>query len=435
MDTILQGISQDWLNIIYSGETKSKLDSIYSKLKNVSNITPQQKDWFNWCRYTELKDINVVILGQDPFHKEGWAHGLSFSCLGSIPPSLRNIYKCLLKSECIETMPDHGNLTSWAKQGILLLNASLSTLIGKAGANINLWKPYVELIIQKIGQYHYDNNKQLIFLLWGNFAQSFIDIIDDDYHICLTSIHPSPLAQNTAEERKFVNCDHFNEVNEFLDTEGITIDWNPKQEKQKVNEIKEKLFDCAEEILDMGSHHHIAFTDGSCYPNVKNDNARGGYSSIFVSGPYSDKCVYGNLNITNFNASNIRAEGMAIIRTLEKVKDCQQPWKKLTIITDCEFWINMIEKYMPKWNKATFKEKSNSDLTQRLWVVYNEIKDKGDVTLMHMKSHGKDGWQNYEDGTFERFCFDQNDYADQMCSYARKRMQPSEEVFDDISYD
>lgn len=453
MDDILQGISPNWLNIIYSGKTKSTLDYIYNKLKDKKNVTPNQKDWFNWCRYTELSDVHVIILGQDPYHKEGCAHGLSFSCLKGIPPSLRNIYKCLIKNQCISGMPTHGNLTSWSDQGVLLLNSSLSTMVGNAGSHMTLWKPYIDLVIQNIGKYHYDNNKQLIFLLWGSFAQSFINIIDDDYHICLTSIHPSPLAQNTTDEKKFINCNHFTFINEYLNRDGFKINWLPTDVKSsnkeiniknnyttdnKENSIKtttKKNFDSFDEILDIGQHHHISFTDGSCYPNIKNNSARGGYSAIFVSGPYVDKCVYGNLNITIHNASNIRAEGMAIIRTLELVKECKHPWKKLTIISDCKFWIDMIENYMPKWKKEKFKEKANPDLTTRMWIVYNEVKEKGDIILLHMKSHGKDGWQHYADGTFERFCFTQNDYADKMCGHARKKMQPSSEIFEDISYE
>lgn len=190
----------------------------------------------------------------------------------------------------------------------------------------------------------------------------------------------------------------------------------------------------AKSILDIQTSHHIAFTDGSCHPNNKSKKSRGGYASVFVSGPFLDKCLYGNLNISEHNASNIRAEGMAILKTLEVIKECKEKCDKITIVTDCMFWIDMIENYMPKWTTAKFKEKANPDLTHDIWVTYNEVKKNSEINLVHMKSHGKDKWQNCEDGSYNKFCFDQNDFADKMCSYARKELSPSEYKFENITY-
>ena len=193
-------------------------------------------------------------------------------------------------------------------------------------------------------------------------------------------------------------------------------------------------YDDAESILDIQTSHHIAFTDGSCHPNNKSKKSRGGYASVFVSGPFLDKCLYGNLDISKYNASNIRAEGMAILKTLDVIKKCKKKCDKITIVTDCMFWIDMIENYMPKWNTAKFKEKANPDLTHDIWVIYNELKKNSEINLVHMKSHGKDNWQNCEDGSYNKFCFDQNDFADKMCSYARKELSPSEYKFENITY-
>ena len=459
-ESILNGISQEWLNIIYNGETKEHLDSIYNKLKYVKNSTPDKKDWFNWARLTKLENIRIVILGQDPYPKQGWAHGLSFSCLhSSIPPSLKNIYKALINTKCIDTMPDNGDLTSWAEQGVLLLNSSLSTLIGTSCSHMKIWIDYIHLVIKGICKYHYDNNNQLIFLLWGSFAQAFVEIIDDDYHICLNSIHPSPLAQNVINERKFINCNHFKWVNEFLEDDGANpINWMPQKinivvpnvERNVVvqtivvpneqkntalqNTEKNAVYDDAESIIGLSSTKHVIFTDGSCFPNNKSKLSRGGYATVFVSGPFKDTCLYGNLDISVENASNIRAEGMAIIRALELVRDCELPWNKCDIISDCKFWIDMIDTYMPRWNKSKFNEKSNPDLTLRMWLVYNEVNEKGEIKFIHMKSHGKDGWQNCVDGSFEKFCFEQNKYADKMCGYARVNLQPTNELIEKMNY-
>jgi ribonuclease HI len=208
------------------------------------------------------------------------------------------------------------------------------------------------------------------------------------------------------------------------------------QSKSSTTESKSNttIFNEAASILDIKPLHHIAFTDGSCYPNNKSNLSRGGYAAVFVSGEFDDKCIYGNLDISIEHASNIRAEGMAIIRVLEIVRDCEEKWDKLTIVTDCEFWINMLTKYIPKWKKGAFNEKANPDMTKKIWIAYNEVKEKGIVKLMHMRSHNKDGWNKFPDGTFEKYCFEQNDYVDKMCGYARINLKPTDESFDDVEY-
>ena len=190
----------------------------------------------------------------------------------------------------------------------------------------------------------------------------------------------------------------------------------------------------AKTVLNINAAHHIAFTDGGCHPNNKSKESRAGYASIFVSGSLNDKCIYGNLSIIPVYASNIRAEGMAVIRVLETVNSTDN-WDKLTIITDCQHWINMIQHYMPKWDLEKFKEKANSDLTIRMWKAYNEVKKKGVVELKHIKSHNKNGWKEFADGTFEKFCYEQNNYADILCNYARKTLSPNEEITESVCYE
>ena len=183
-------------------------------------------------------------------------------------------------------------------------------------------------------------------------------------------------------------------------------------------------YDDAESILDIQTSHHIAFTDGSCHPNNKSKKSRGGYASVFVSGPFLDKCLYGNLDISKYNASNIRAEGMAILKTLDVIKKCKKKCDKITIVTDCMFWIDMIENYMPKWKTETFKKKQNTDLTEKIWMIYNEVLKKGEIFFIHVKSHNKDGWKTYKDGSFERYCYLKNDEVDKLCNYARLNLEP-----------
>ena len=194
------------------------------------------------------------------------------------------------------------------------------------------------------------------------------------------------------------------------------------------------MYNDAASILDIRPLHHIAFTDGSCNPNNKSISSVGGYAAVFVSGEFNDKCLYGNLDISVENASNIRAEGMAILRVLEVIRDCKKKWDKLTIVTDCEFWIKMLTTYIPKWKKATFEEKKNPDMTKKIWITYNEAKEKGEIKLMHMRSHNKDKWGNFADGTFEKYCFEQNDYVDKLCSYARLNLKSTDECFETVDY-
>jgi uracil-DNA glycosylase len=439
METVLENISSEWLNIIYRGETKDILDNIYESLELQTydnTITPTKCDWFNWCRLTPLTDIKAIILGQDVYPTPGQSHGLSFSSLGSIPKSLRNIYKCLLHCNAITQMPDHGNLTTWAEQGVLMLNIGLTTLTKKTGAHLKLWEKYTKIIISRICEYHYARCRKLIFMTWGKFAKKFNKHIDKDFHIILEWIHPASVAQNAKNKNlRFINCDHFSYVNTLLKSDGFDIiNWDSINPVPLVEEKKD-LYTNAETILGISRSHHIAFTDGSANPNNKSKLSRGGWSSCFVSGPLKDKLIYGNLNISTYYASNIRAEGYAIIRVLESINVCEESWTKVTIITDCMFWIDMVEKYMRRWNDEKFNEKSNPDLTKRLWFIYNEVSNKGDVNFMHIRSHNKDGWRDYESGTFEKFCYEQNDYVDKICNYARTVLNPSDETNTYIEYD
>lgn len=190
----------------------------------------------------------------------------------------------------------------------------------------------------------------------------------------------------------------------------------------------------ADVYLGISPKHHIVFTDGSCFPNDKSKDSRAGYAAVFVSGLYNDMNIYGNLDVSIEYASNIRAEGMAILRTMEKVNESKESIIKLTIITDCEFWVKMIQSYIPKWKKNEYKKKANPDMTIKMWVVYNELKEKGEVKFIHMKSHDKDGWSKYKSGTYERYCYEQNKYADELCGFARTNLNVKDEIFDPIKY-
>lgn len=175
---------------------------------------------FNALNLTPLPEVKVVIIGQDPYHGPGQAHGLSFSVpVGiKIPPSLVNIYK-ELKRDLNIPIAQHGNLQHWAEQGVLLLNTTLTVEQGQAGAHAKSgWQRFTDRIIETVSE----QQAHVVFMLWGAHARSKSGLIDDTKHLVLTSAHPSPLSAY----RGFLGCGHFSQCNKFLQRTGqAPIDW------------------------------------------------------------------------------------------------------------------------------------------------------------------------------------------------------------------
>ena len=174
---------------------------------------------FNAFNLTPFDHVKVVVIGQDPYHGPGQAMGLSFSVPKGIkvPPSLKNIYKELANDVGIE-VPDHGDLTYWARQGVFLLNAILTVEHKSPGSHKKVgWQKFTNAVIQKLS----DEKEGLVFLLWGRFARSKVEIIDELKHYVLESAHPSPLAGDA-----FMGNHHFSKTNELLLRQGEkAIDW------------------------------------------------------------------------------------------------------------------------------------------------------------------------------------------------------------------
>lgn len=178
-------------------------------------IYPPGSLWFNALNHTPFSQVRVVILGQDPYHGPKQAHGLCFSVQKGItpPPSLVNIFAELKRDLGIE-QPPHGNLTDWADQGVLLLNAVLTVENGKAGAHQGKgWELFTDKIIALLNA----QREQLVFLLWGSYAQKKGALIDRKKHLVLTAPHPSPLSAY----RGFIGCAHFSKTNQYLQKNGI----------------------------------------------------------------------------------------------------------------------------------------------------------------------------------------------------------------------
>jgi uracil-DNA glycosylase len=182
------------------------------------SIYPPSDQIFAALDFTPFEKVKVVVIGQDPYHGTGQAHGLSFSVNKGtdIPPSLRNIYKELVTDVGI-TMPSHGYLKHWADQGVLLLNATLTVRANEAGSHQKKgWEIFTDEIIRQLSA----RRKDLVFLLWGNFAKSKKALITG--HKILEAAHPSPLSAHNG----FFNCKHFSQTNAFLVEKGMSpIDW------------------------------------------------------------------------------------------------------------------------------------------------------------------------------------------------------------------
>jgi len=186
------------------------LDINASYLIDEPPIYPPAPLVFNALKLCPPNDVRVVILGQDPYHGAGQAMGLAFSVPDriKIPPSLRNIYK-ELASDLDQAIPHSGNLTSWAKQGVLLLNTTLTVEAGNAGSHQGKgWEKFTDHIIATIS----DQQDHVVFMLWGKFAESKADLIDESKHLILTAPHPSPLSAH----RGFFGCKHFSQCNAYL---------------------------------------------------------------------------------------------------------------------------------------------------------------------------------------------------------------------------
>ena len=183
---------------------------------------PPRHEIFNAFRLTPFQDLKVVILGQDPYHEEGQAMGLSFSVRPGVrvPPSLVNIYKELSHDIPGFVIPPHGCLTPWAKQGVLLLNSILTVREGAAAAHANQgWEIFTDNVIAKINEY----SEHVVYLLWGSKAKAKCKVVDRSRNLILESPHPSPLSAS----RGFFGCHHFSQANAYLVSQGRDpIDWH-----------------------------------------------------------------------------------------------------------------------------------------------------------------------------------------------------------------
>ena len=224
MSKLFKGVDISWKPFIESEFQKSYMQEIKSFLINCSQnnevIYPHPKDIFKSLELTSFQSVKVVILGQDPYHGPNQANGLAFSVKKNvpIPPSLKNIFK-EISEDLHSNKRLSGDLTNWAKQGVLLLNTCLTVFPGRPGSHANLgWQKFTDSIIDAV-----DTKDNVVFLLWGSYAQKKKDLLMNKNNLVLEAPHPSPLSAH----RGFFGCKHFSKANKFLRKNKIEeIDWS-----------------------------------------------------------------------------------------------------------------------------------------------------------------------------------------------------------------
>ena len=219
----MAAISNDWLPVLAPEFRKPYYKDLFQFVQTeyqTRQIFPPAQDLFNALHLTPLGKVKVVILGQDPYHGDGQAHGLCFSVRPDvdIPPSLINIYR-ELHDDVGCRMPDNGCLTKWADQGVLLLNTVLTVRAHQAGSHRGHgWEQFTDAIIRAVNS----QNRPVVYMLWGAPAQAKRQMLDNPRHLVLTAPHPSPLSAY----RGFFGCRHFSQCNAFLEEHGEKpIDW------------------------------------------------------------------------------------------------------------------------------------------------------------------------------------------------------------------
>ena len=219
-------IEPSWMNVLKEEFSKPYFKQLVLHLKTEKQlgktIYPAGRFIFNAFDATPFQNVKVVILGQDPYHGPGQAHGLSFSVPAGValPPSLLNIFK-ELQSDIGLSMPSQGDLTHWAQRGVFLLNASLTVRQGEPMSHAQIgWATFTDTVISLLSE----KREKLVFMLWGKFAKEKIVLIDEKKHLVLKAAHPSPLSAHQG----FLGCRHFSEANQYLVKNGIDpIDSQP----------------------------------------------------------------------------------------------------------------------------------------------------------------------------------------------------------------
>ena len=224
-NTYMVTIGNSWdeiLKDVFEGELYQNIRRFLRQEYSTRRIYPSMYDIFNAFKMTPYEEVKAVILGQDPYHEEGQAHGLCFSVPEGVPhpPSLRNIFKCIHKNLGLSA-PRSGDLTNWAKQGVLLLNTTLTVRAGSANSHSMCgWQELTDEVIRRLNA----REQPIVFMLWGSNARAKKQYVTSSKHLVLEACHPSPLS---ADRGGFFDCAHFSRANDFLAANSIPpINWS-----------------------------------------------------------------------------------------------------------------------------------------------------------------------------------------------------------------
>lgn len=480
--SMFTGIDDDTKNII-AGKLKTELGkailNVNNKMKGltIADLSPEPRLIMNVFRIVSIHNIKIVILGQDTYINKNEATGLAFSVPKDvkIPPSLKNIYKCLLNKNLIKAMPEHGDLTNWAKQGVLLLNCALTTRVGKSGEHMDYWKEYTDALLKEISALP----QQIIFILLGDFAQSKSNLIDKRRHTIFEWGHPSPLnsANRTDSPKSFKNCNVFVRANDELVCRGLKpICWNPDYDpsvgivEDVLNEIDAKLSDDVVQVKPRFVEDNIknniknndkdntnvvpterpivnpndkarpktnddpvpttenilwVFTDGGSSGNGKaNCKASWGYYITDGRKVVSDCGLVPSVDIPGqvYKASNNRGELTAIERALGYVATSNDfLYDSIMVVSDSEYSINSVNVWSNKWFtdpvKYNLHEKKNVDIIQTIRGHLESIRKTTVVNFKHVNSHMPEP-ANDDPNWFMWKC---NDIVDKLCNKALGR--------------
>lgn len=417
LESLLAGINPEWMKLFKKNvELRDSLRDALKVIKNTdaSIICPPYSHILECFRYFEPKDTKVVIMGQDPYYGVDEATGLCFSIgNGKLTPSLRNI-AAAVKRSCGQDIMDY-KLTEWTQQGILMLNARLTTVLKKAKEDGHeIWEVFTDNIIRWLDT----NVTNLIFVLWGNNAKAKSAFIKNSK--VLTYTHPSPMADNyLPSERRFINCTHFADINKHLASLGQkTINWGDvieinnddtiiadglnnnyvQDDTQQDNKQNSNVNDNNADVIKQdranklanSNNKHVVFVDGACTANGKK-KARASYAFYIATGPlapYEETAEIGNYN--GVTATNNRGELLAFINALKYINEKYNgDVKTIMFISDSSYCIGIISGWLNKWiADGTLNERKNIDLLNELDAIIKKIKEKGyKIEITHQNSH------------------------------------------------
>lgn len=403
LGAIFKNINGEWLKVIKSNDLKPLLVNALTSIKSTSTdvICPKYNEILECFRYRGPQDTKVVIMGQDPYYGPGEAHGLAFSVKnGNMPPSLRNI-KTAIYNSCNQRL-ESGNLSHWAEQGVLLLNARLTTELGTPCAvNHKHWESFTNKLIEWIDV----NIPGVIFVLWGNFAKNKSKFINNG--IVMTYTHPSPLADKTLRPQyKFANCKHFKEINDILTARGCdAIKWGERSTSGIDGGIDGGIIDDAANSTDASNTannpsqcskllkdcvDNVVFVDGACHGNGKT-TAKASYGFCFKRGPLEGYSEAKQLPSAPIPTNN-RGELLAIINALKHIENNVKAvgnTTRIRIVSDSRYCIGIFSEWLDNWvKKGTVEDMKNPDLLNELLSIKKSLIALGfEFTIQYYPSH------------------------------------------------